>query len=316
MRHCQKFALGMPCPPVAQSPKGNSGADGRRGKENAGSDPTVASIMASLQLLGVSLRQDLTSHRQALTRVWEHQMVLRESLANLSDDVDAIKCKLAAQGDMKKFASLPPSPPPEVTSGQTAFSTLDIVTQRQHEDAVSELRLEIQLLKGKLEKAATSMNKAISKDGTISLTEDEFGGVTRLPKSQSFSQKYELAMEEMREEMRAMQSKLEMSGIKAGYIAIAASEWGYAEKAVLYERLQQEENELNQKAKSLNEEIMMASPALLSVNRSLPTTAEYSPDDKDVFPEDTSALLMFNPQRASVCSGTNPAQALVEPRDE
>jgi len=235
-------------------------------------------------------------------------MVLRESLANLSDDVDAIKCKLAAQGDMKKFASLPPSPPPEVTSGQTAFSTLDIVTQRQHEDAVSELRLEIQLLKGKLEKAATSMNKAISKDGTISLTEDEFGGVTRLPKSQSFSQKYELAMEEMREEMRAMQSKLEMSGIKAGYIAIAASEWGYAEKAVLYERLQQEENELNQKAKSL--------PALLSVNRSLPTTAEYSPDDKDVFPEDTSALLMFNPQRASVCSGTNPAQALVEPRDE
>jgi len=68
------------------------------------------------------------------------------------------------------------------------------------------------------------------------------------------------AIAELREEMQMLQGKVEHAAIKAGYLAIAASECAHEEKACLYARLQVEEFALKSKLSSRTDSIAPGMP--------------------------------------------------------
>lgn len=117
---------------------------------------TLESLQARVKQLNEILETELASHRQALTRVWEQQMVLREEMAGFKRELRV------ARGE----SSVPPStaPSPVIPKCQKA-ETLDqkavnsvYVTQQEHEATIAWLQEELQSLRNDMDQSRVFVN--------------------------------------------------------------------------------------------------------------------------------------------------------------
>jgi len=105
---------------------------------------TLLSLQLRVQILHDTLEKELASHKRALTRVWEQQVVLREEMASFRQDVQGIRSE-RSEYTMTTAGILPSAPKPTQLDNVNQ-KTIDsnYVTQRQHEATIASLREELQ----------------------------------------------------------------------------------------------------------------------------------------------------------------------------
>jgi len=119
----------------------------------------LESLHARLIVLHESLDKELASHKRALTRVWEQQMVLREEMAGFKKDVQYLRSVNGQQGnslsaDTSPTASLPLA----VGSLDRQGPNSNYVTQQEHEAAITSLREELQMLRSQIDQSSLLVN--------------------------------------------------------------------------------------------------------------------------------------------------------------
>jgi len=99
------------------------------------------------------VEKELASHKRALTRVWEQQVVLREEMASFKQDVKEIRSG-RPDVQMPPAGNSPGDPNPARLDNvdQNTINSI-YVTQHQHEAAIASLREKLQKLCNDIEKS-------------------------------------------------------------------------------------------------------------------------------------------------------------------